>query len=1034
MTAATEAPQQTAASRGVVGNRRLVAVQTFDIARLTSHPVPIEAGTFVAVSGVGPKGDSNGSGKTSFLAALALLLADPQWRLSSNGGKDASGLLFQPGAAGLDPSQQYPAASHGYVIGVFADPDAADVTAGSLTVWVRVATSSPYVEARWVDGLLLPDADGTGERELQADEMWLSLKGNKASARQMQATLYGTAPRCMTYLDTTLRPAVASLLSQQMTEMSPERIGESLLALCGLTGEMDAEAEQRSELARHQRELGEAELSDLRLTAEEDAELEGVHARDRARAKLSEGRRLWRLHCARGLIEVATEDDAWAERVEECKVAVDEAERALTDARDELRTLDDAEALAVAEQQARAAKERGEAELKEREGRLLLTKADRGRLAGERPALAAAAAGWTGTSAEDARSAVVDALRQQAAAETDASNAAQAVTDAERALADAAAGRAGGAGPVLARLTTAGLSAVGLLDTLTLDGEARAEWEPRLWTLRDAVVIAPADADAAVAAAADIAGAQLVLADTSLDAQPEPILPAGVHAGVPLGRLFAALQHRYAAYADPTRVSDDELGHLILGDFTSALTGRDTRIAAAEATRDDAVREHDRLRRIAATRTIDVQAAESALAAADAHETLIANDEQATELDRTIAEEESTVSEQQAIVDDLTGRWETALKAASSYDALRRAASKEVQLRDEHLRQTGAEYAEAVKSREALDLMHWQQAWGGDLDAARTYLAEELDEHVRGRSRHTWRNRANDALRDALAAYGVDTAEGAPDAELADVVRRREALAEGAGGIGRDAVEFTKVADPLQARLDGHAELDRVTAERVGNQRRSRHTSLAELQVEVQQRSASLTAVQDMIEQVIEARLHAIDIQLNRLDLSRGGYGAELQTTSVRPDSPTSEWRWQVTPRWKRGPASGMVSYREVANGAQVKVFAVQLVLAALLAAEGGEGRMLILDELGNSLGEVNRKDVLSALQAVATEQQVTILGTCQDSVLSDAADFCGQVLWFTHASASDAFNQPVRTWGHTDDGRLVELTRDWLTTGRPLV
>lgn len=1034
MTATTETPQQAAASRGVVGNRRLVAVQTFDLARLTSHPVPIEAGTFVAVSGVGPKGDSNGSGKTSFLAALALLLADPQWRLTSNGGKDASGLLFQPGAAGLDPSQQYPAANHGYVVGVFADPGAADITASALTVWVRVATSSPYVEARWTDGLFLPDADSTGERELQADEMWSSLRPNKASARQMQATLYGTAPRCMTYLDTTLRPAVASLLSQQMTEMSPERIGESLLALCGLTGETEAEAEQRSQLARHQRELGEAELSDLRLTAEESGELEGVVARDKARAKLADGRRLWRLHCARGLIEIADEDDVCAERISDLKGAVDDAERDLAEARDELRGLADGEALATAEQQARGEKERAEAELKEREGRLLLNKVDRSRLAGERPALSAAAAGWAGTSADDARSALSEALRRQAAVETEASTAAQAVTDAERALADAAAGRAGGAGQVLAHLETAGIFAVGLLDAVTLDGEARAEWEPRLWALRDAVVVAPADGDAAVAAVVDIAGAQLVLADADLDAQTEPGLPAGVHAGIPLGRLFAALQQRYAFHANPTRASDDELSHVILGDFARVLTGRATRIAAAEAARDDAVREHDRLRRMAGTRTIEVQAAESAVAAAQAHETLVANDERATELDRIIAERESEVGEQQHLVDDLSDAWEEALTSASSYDALRKAASAKVELRDEHLRQAADEYAEAAKSREALDLGHWQQAWGGDLDEARGYLADELDEHLRSRSRHTWRNRANDALRDALAAYGVDTAEGAPDAELADIVRRREALAEGARGIGRDAVEFTKVANPLQARLDGHAELDRVTAERVGNQRRSRHTSLAELRVEVEQRGASLTAVQDMIEQVIEARLHAIDIQLNRLDISRGGYGAELQIVSVRPDSPTSEWRWQVTPRWKRGPASGMVSYREVANGAQVKVFAVQLVLAALLAAEGGDGRMLILDELGNSLGEVNRKDVLSALRAVATEQQVTILGTCQDSVLSDAADYCGQVLWFTHASAADAFNQPVRTWGHTHDRTLVELTRDWLTTGRPLV
>ncbi|MCX4755111.1 hypothetical protein [Kitasatospora purpeofusca] len=58
--------------RGLVGDRQLVAVQTFDIARLTSHPVPIVPETFIAVSGLGPKEDSNGSGKTSFLIAVSL--------------------------------------------------------------------------------------------------------------------------------------------------------------------------------------------------------------------------------------------------------------------------------------------------------------------------------------------------------------------------------------------------------------------------------------------------------------------------------------------------------------------------------------------------------------------------------------------------------------------------------------------------------------------------------------------------------------------------------------------------------------------------------------------------------------------------------------------------------------------------------------------------------------------------------------------------------------------------------------------------
>jgi hypothetical protein len=116
MTATQAAGEQTS-ERGVVGDRQLVGVQTFDLARLTTHALPLVSGTFVAVSGRGPKNDSNGSGKTSFLTAVSLLLADPQWRLETNGGKWVAGMLFKPDAAGVDAAQQYPAAAFGYVVG-----------------------------------------------------------------------------------------------------------------------------------------------------------------------------------------------------------------------------------------------------------------------------------------------------------------------------------------------------------------------------------------------------------------------------------------------------------------------------------------------------------------------------------------------------------------------------------------------------------------------------------------------------------------------------------------------------------------------------------------------------------------------------------------------------------------------------------------------------------------------------------------------------------------------------------------------------
>lgn len=147
---ATEHLQDTG-STGLVGSRKLVAVQTFDIGRLTTHPVPIVPSSFVAVSGEGPKGDSNGSGKTTFLSAVSLLLADPQWRLKRDGGF-ARGLLFSPESAG---SGEGGGARRGYVVGVFSDEEGKNL----LTVWLRVSSQPPYLQMRWVRDLHVAVAD-----------------------------------------------------------------------------------------------------------------------------------------------------------------------------------------------------------------------------------------------------------------------------------------------------------------------------------------------------------------------------------------------------------------------------------------------------------------------------------------------------------------------------------------------------------------------------------------------------------------------------------------------------------------------------------------------------------------------------------------------------------------------------------------------------------------------------------------------------------------------------------------------------------
>ena len=86
-----------------------------------------------------------------------------------------------------------------------------------------------------------------------------------------------------------------------------------------------------------------------------------------------------------------------------------------------------------------------------------------------------------------------------------------------------------------------------------------------------------------------------------------------------------------------------------------------------------------------------------------------------------------------------------------------------------------------------------------------------------------------------------------------------------------------------------------------------------------------------------------------------------------------------------------MLRYDTRANTAQEKLFTVQLVLAALLSSPNPRGRVLILDELGDSLGDEHRKAVLRAISETAARTEITVLGTCQDSVLSDAAAPAGR-------------------------------------------
>lgn len=1018
-------PAPPAASWGAVGVRNLICVQTFDIARLTTHAIPLVPGTFIAVSGVGPDGDSNGSGKTSFLSALSVLLADPQWRLDVNGGKYVTGLLFKPEAAGSDPAQRFSAAQYGYIVGVFADPqDPAD----TMTVWVRISASKPYAEARYVQGLHVADAETDAERMLQADSLWQSCSPSRTvSARRMGEVLYGDAPRCLTYLDTPLRPSVPSLLSQQMTEMSPEAIGESLIALAGLGIDLAAEESQRSKHLEHDELLGKAARDDAASAATEDEELAAIRARQTAREKIAAGKRFWRLYVAARLTSAHAADQTMASEIDERTSQLTEATTVCERLRAGLGLLRRQQDLAGEELRARREWEGLRRQSEDRRIDRATLSSVQEASAKEKIATRARAEGWAGSTVDDAGVALAKAEQDQRHALAEETGATSALEAAEIRLRRCAEGLAGRAGQAVELLNGVGVEAVALFDAAEFPEGVGGSWEARLWPWRDAVVVREAQAESARdLLAARLPGTQVVQA--AANHRPGTLRSLGLEA---IGEFLTRIEAHTVTRSDMGDIVYEQLGISIAGGFDQPFLGRQARIAAARA---DVQQAREKLTNIQTRLNLagrQVQLAAAELAAATARAAL-------ADIERRMEETGTRLGEIDRLLAGLTGKVSAAELAWQAASVAKATRAKDIALAEANLQRAKAaetavaeKLGAAGKRRESLRLFQWSRVWNEEVDAAHAFLAAELaGSKIRPES---LKRRSSEALKEALRALGVDDEKRgeAPD-DLKETADLRDQFSDADDAQG-PAILFDDISSRMLTRLAGAADGDLVTSERINALRRQRADAMAELKLEAGRSAARLGNLQDMLETHIEGILNLMSEQFNGLDLARGGSGAKIEFSNSRPAG-AGGWRWSVTPCWRRSRSGAMVSYREIANGAQVKVHAIMLVLAAMLADAKPQGRVLILDELGNSLGEVNRYNTLKALHTVAREQHVTILGTCQDSVLSDAADHCGELIWFEHPTTSHAYNQPTRVWGFDDESRQVEITADWVRSGRPHV
>ncbi|MFF5138548.1 hypothetical protein ACFY6U_02145 [Streptomyces sp. NPDC013157] len=145
-----------------------------------------------------------------------------------------------------------------------------------------------------------------------------------------------------------------------------------------------------------------------------------------------------------------------------------------------------------------------------------------------------------------------------------------------------------------------------------------------------------------------------------------------------------------------------------------------------------------------------------------------------------------------------------------------------------------------------------------------------------------------------------------------------------------------------------------------------------------------LRHTQEVITQRVGGALDNITTALDQLNRDAGLFGANLHYQIDPPTDTDHSWRCSVTPRWRRNANGPMLAYDTVTNTAQERLFSIHLVLAVLLAAPHAQGRALVLDELGDSLGQEHRREVLGAITKVATAHGITVLGRCQDTLMRD--------------------------------------------------
>ncbi|MFG1706735.1 chromosome partitioning protein ParA [Nonomuraea sp. M3C6] len=1052
----------------VVGDRVLIAVQAVNISRLSTHPVPTVPGTLIVVAGAGPK-DSNGAGKSSFIASITALLGDEQWRFAS-GAKAVSELLFNAELASGAGARQWASADHGYIVGVFGPPgmddfasealdstavgngtsmgagvgggelvlggetgeeglsgelfEVPDTSGGAVTVWLKVNQEAPHLEIRWREGVQLAASPSEAERVARADEIWASLPKSAGRrdvvARDLTKVLYGDRVRCVSFLSTSVRSKVATnLLSQPLNEISPERVFEAIAALTGLDAELEQEREARRD--EHAKRVRAAQAGDrlAEFEAESKALLTTFDRRDQARVRLADALRCWRGRQARKLADAAGKDESLVADLQRHHAAGEAAAEAIALVKAEIATLREdtldrqvsQARKELAALQARAAKldaDRAVAENSADELRGLIPALEETRRFGD---------GRDVPTAErelgEVRLRLNEALKALGVADQEVSSAQAALDDAE----------GGPAAAQLNALAAAGIGATGLLDALDVAEQARdsAHTSPSSGhTARpqgDAVAVA--DGDAGERGVEELAAALKARYGKAQGTGPDGVAHmVGELRGWPNEHAVivdsAQLDAAAAALAElPGSVLVSAAGVSVVGAFDGVATGREARIKAAE----------QRLNRAKDVQEGAAQAVhdgEEAVAEAQRRLEGAQAGVRLAELEARLGERRARLGELNAAIEELAPKVAEAERQAGALDFRARTRDMEIERLEGRRQRHEGERAQARDQearvgaeRESLKLDALAADWGGTVETAREWLAE-LPEDERPRAAEEWWRIAerhfDQALRDTFPEE---------DAEIPEELRFL--LAERGGSTAREQATFAAVCGALASYLRGQEEYERHQRRQIEAQVGSRQRDLAAAARGAEEAAQSTAVHRAALTAAIKSRLTRVAEEFEKLDTSYGGYGATLEfPVPPAPADPEQRWQWRVTPKWRRGEGQGYVPYNRRANTALMDEKAVKLVCAAAIASSGGGHLCLVLDELGRNLGKEHRREAVALFRRIGETYGITVIGALQDDMEPYAIDACGQYIKLRRSSDAMPYNEPPVIVGHDQHAERV--------------